>query len=208
MIKFFRKWAWLFMGVAAVAILTFGFDFARSYFLEKAFAAASAKYEEKLRAKDAEVAAGKAQYAALSEKAGRDREAQRIAAEEALRKAAFDFAKFKSRSAEELLEKKETISSVLAEKRKDELALVEAKGTIGRLEAINRETLEAWKLSDEEKDRVHAKIVADLGEKFTTCEKWRKTIEKNLRPSFWKKAKEAGKLALAFAAGYGTGRIR
>jgi hypothetical protein len=205
--NFFRKWAWLFMGVAAVAILTFGFDFARSYFQARAFAAASAKYEEKLRAADAKVTAGKAQYAALSEKAGKDREDQRLAAEEALRKAAFNFEKFKSRSAEELQAKKATIVEVLAEKKKDELAIDEAKKSINYLGTLCFMILKAWGISDENTDQTHAEVVIALEEKFSTCERWRKTIEKKLRPSFWKTAKEAGKFALAFAAGYGAGRI-
>jgi hypothetical protein len=208
MINFFKKWSWLFMGVAAVVILTVGFDFARSYFREKAFAAAAAKYEKKLRDAEEKIAAKEKAYGEFAEKAGRDRETMRLSAEEALRKAAFNFEKYKSRSSEELQAKKAAISEVLAEKKKDEVALVEAKGSINYLGTLCFMTLKAWSISDENKDRAHAEVVAGLEEKFSACDKWRTMIEKELRPTFWKKAKEAGKLALAFSAGYITGSVK
>lgn len=206
--KLLKTLPWLLAGAALYLVLFNGFDFVRGYFRAKAGAEAKAKYEETILKKDAEIAAAKTRYMKLSEIAGREREMLRLSAEAALRKAADDFARLKSRSAEELREKKATIAEVLAEKAKDELALVGAKVTIERLEATNRETIEAWRLSDEMKDQEHEKAILALDEKYRACDEWRKRIEKKLRPTFWKKVEQGAKYALAFGAGYAAGRIR
>lgn len=197
---------WLAIGSALYFAVSYGFDFVGSYLKAKAIAAARAEFEQKLREADEKIAAGKAEYDALAEKAGREQTTLRLSAEDALRKAAYNFEKYKSRSAEELREKKAEVAEVLAEKRKDELAIEEAKGTINYLGTLVIATVTAWSISDENKDRAHEGIVLALEEKFSACDRWRKTIEKELRPTFWKRAKEAGKLALAFSAGYVAGR--
>jgi hypothetical protein len=199
---------WIGAGVGFYLVVSFGFDMLNSYMKAKAYAAVKAEFEEKLRKADEKIVAGKEKYAKLSEQAGRERETLRLSAAEALRKAAFNFEKYKSRSAEELAEKQATIAEVLVEKRKDEAAIVEAKASIDYLGTLYFMTLKVWAISDENKDRTHGEIVGALEEKYVMCDRWRKLIEDKLRPTFWKRAKRAGELALAFGAGYATGRAK
>lgn len=188
-------------GAVAAYLLYLGIGFTRELFWARALAAAKAEYEEKIAGWQAKVDAAKAKYDALAEKSAREREAYRDQAEKDLAHSAAVFSAFKSKTAAELKEKGATIAQVLAEKEKDEIALVEAKETIVELDAGNKKILAAWAISDKEKDKAHGEALAALELKFAACQDWRAKLEAKLKPKPWSKVLQGAMIAGAFALG-------
>ncbi len=96
---------------------------------------------------------------------------------------------------------------MLVEKEKDEILLVKRQESMDAKDAENEHLRNAWKLSDEQKDAAHAKIVDDLNMKYQTCAKWTTVLEKRLKRSFWSRLGEYAKYGAAFGVGYTIGRM-
>ena len=192
--------------LAAVFLLWQGYSFTRGMFIDWAMRQAKKQYQAEIAELEARISAGQARYNLLSENAAREREESRIRAEKEKRKADNAFAIFKSETAAELRSRKATIGQVLAEKEKDEILLVKRQESIDAKDAENEHLRNAWKLSDEQKDAVHEKMIADLNMKYATCAKWTTVLEKRLKRSFWSRLGEYAKYGAAFGAGYAAGR--
>jgi hypothetical protein len=187
--------------IAALTLAYFAYTTTRDMLKSWAYGQAKTIYEQRIATAEADKQAALKERDALSEAAGRDREALRKKAEDEKRKSDAAFAIFKSESAAKLRERNATIAQVLVEKEKDEMAIVEAKETIDNLVQFNYLQGVAWKLSDERIEEANKKAMDALTLQFVTCQKWTATLEKSIKPTFWKRVKEYGKYALAFGAG-------
>jgi hypothetical protein len=187
--------------IAALTLAYFGYAHARDLVKAWAYGKAKDAYEQKIAAAEADKQAALKERDALSEAAGRDREALRLKAEAEKRKSDAAFAIFASESAAKLRARNATIAEILAEKEKDESAITEAKETIATQAQLFYAQGLAWKLSDERIEAANKKAMDALTLQFVTCQKWTATLEKSIKPTFWKRALEYGKYALAFGAG-------
>lgn len=193
-------------GLAAIFLLWQGYSFTRGMFIDWAMRQAKKQYQAEIAELEARISAGQTAYNILSENAAREREESRIRSEREKRKAENDFAIYKSETSAELRSRKATIEQVLVEKEKDEILLVKRQESMDAKDAENEHLRAAWKLSDEEKDREHAQIVANLELKYQTCAKWTTVLEKRLKRSFWSRLGQYAKYGAAFGAGYAAGR--
>ena len=194
-------------GFIGLFLLWQGYSFTKGMWIDWALNQAKAKHQAEIAELQARIDAGKTAYNTLSENAAREREESRIRTEKEKLKAENDFAIYKSETAAELRSRNATIGQVLAEKEKDEKLLVERQESMDAKDAENEHLRTAWKLSDEEKDREHARIVANLELKYQTCAKWTTVLEKRLKKSFWSKLGEYAKYGAAFSVGYAAGRM-
>lgn len=191
-------------GVAILLLLWLAWDAAASSLKSWALRKAEARYEEQMTDLTMKIDAGKKAYNALAEKAGRDRQTLIENAQADRRKAEAVFAVFKSKSAAELREKGAQLAEVLAEKEKDEIALVEARETIADMALDAEERAAAWAQWDKAKDEKHAQIVSDLEMKYSACRDWSAKLEKRLRPR--SPLLRYGEKALWFGLGAAIGR--
>lgn len=194
----------LFLSGGALAL---GYNQLKQMFFDAGMAAGKAEYQVKVDEADAKLAAAIEAKRLLAEKAGKDREDARIRHEDEMRKINHTFAVYKSRTADELQDKNATIGEVLAEKRKDEIVIVEAKKTIAYQHELYMGTLLAWKISEDNIEAANKEAFDAMAAKFKACDEWSKDLEQKLKPSFWKTLGTVGKYALAFSAGHLSGRI-
>jgi hypothetical protein len=206
MIKFISKF-WK-IGASIVAVITIiqGGSCTWDLLRQKARAAAEAKYQAEMAKKDEAIKAGKQAYNDLSEQAGRKQETIRQSAAKELERAKNVAIALKSESAASLRARDATIAKVLQEKEKDEMLLIEKQETIDYLGTLEYATLWAWKISGDNKDAVHAQLIADLEFKNARCEEVRLKLAKSLRSTFWSRAKEWLKIGAAVGAGYMAGK--
>ena len=204
---FIKKWSWLILGIVTVAVLAGGINFGYNFMEARAYAVARGQYEAKIAAAEQAKRAALAEKDRLSENAGLEREEARLRAETEKRKADNVFAIFKSEIAEKLKARDATIAEVLAEKEKDEIVITEAREIIDTLHMENKTIREAWALSDEQIEAANKKAMDAMTLQIQTCTKWSAVLEKRLKPTFWSRAKEVGKYALAFTAGRLSAKI-
>ncbi len=194
-------------GLAIVFLLWQGYSFTRGMFIDWALNQAKKQYQAEIAKLQVSIDAGQQKYNLLAENAAREREESRLRSEREKRKAENDFAVYKSETAAELRKRKATLEQVLVEKEKDEILLVKRQESMDAKDAENEHLRNAWKLSDEQKDAAHAKIVDDLNMKYQTCAKWTTVLEKRLKRSFWSRLGEYAKYGAAFGVGYTIGRM-
>jgi hypothetical protein len=197
----FKRYWKLAAAVLALILMISGYNCSRNFLQAWAMAKAEAKYQAQMALKDQDIAAGKTAYNALAESAGKYRVEQVEAQAAEKRRHDNAVAVLKSESSEKLRERNATIAEVLKQKELDEMLLAEKQQTIEAQDTRFSLAMATWAKSDIDKDAAHAKIVADLEFKYSTCETWRTKIAKSLKPTFWKRVKEYGKYALAFGAG-------
>ena len=201
-----QKWGWVLIGVFVVLVLVIGGNFTYNLFRVRADAAAKAKYETIISEKDAIIQAGEAEKEIIRDGAAEAQKTLRDNAAKKIRDDAETMRLFKSETAIELRKRQATINEVLREKVKDEIVIIERGETIQYLGTMVYATLWAWKINTDNLAQVQTKIDMAKDSQIAACKNWTARLEKRLKLTLWGKIKEGAKYAVAFGAGYATGR--
>jgi len=192
------------LGIVAFYLLYLGYGVTQDMIFAKAMAKAKAEYQQKVDALQAKADKAEAERMALAEKAGQEREEMRLKAENDRRLHETAMAAFKSRTAADLRQKNAKIEEVLAEKRKDEIALDIAGERIVTLEKDISDIRIAWTTYDEQMTKAHLEEIDALNAKFTACQEWSAKLEAKIKPKPLAKLGKAALIVVAFMAGRGS----
>ena len=205
MITFIKKnWILFLLGVVIIYLLFFVTGIIKDMLFNAGFAAAQEEYQMTINNLNTEIFKWKNILVLFSEKKERERQELKTKTENEINNINIVFETFKSESAETLRKKKSTIEEILKEKEKDEITIIEAKETIRLLGELNYATNLAWKLSDEEKDKIYGEIISKIELKYSKCQEWTTKLEAKIKPKLFSKIITGGVIVAAFVLGRGS----
>ncbi|MFH1305686.1 MAG: hypothetical protein ABIH74_04730 [Candidatus Omnitrophota bacterium] len=190
--------------VIAVYFAFLGWGIVKDLFFQAGMAAAKGEYENQIAYYDTRIAKKNMLLNYVSEKAARDRETMKAEHVAEISKHKRDVAYFKSETAEALKARKATEREWAAAKTNDEITINLQTEEIAALDLRVTNLIMVWKVSDEEKDRLHGIIVIDLEAKYKACQMWSGKLEKKLKPKFFGRVVQVVVIGAAFMLGRGS----
>jgi len=190
--------------VIVIYFASLGVGIVKDLFFQAGMAAAKGKYEEQIVIYDTRIAEKTKQLNDVSEKAAKDRETMKAEHAAEIIKYKSDVSYFKSETAEALKTRKASEQEWAAAKINDEITINLQTEEIAVLDLRVTNLIMAWKVSDEEKDRLHGIIVIDLEAKYKACQMWSGKLEKKLKPKFFGRVVQVVVIGAAFMLGRGS----